>query len=153
MKYATVQVLSTLLLAIAANAVSAADYLRDVKPLLEHKCYACHGAFKQQAGLRLDTAAALKQGGDSGTPITPGEPNDSLLIDVLTGAAGFRMPPEDQGDPLSDEHIDEEAVEKALQSARDALALKTTDEEVAIVEASIQKSLAQLHLKRRRRRL
>ena len=54
---------------------------------------------------------------------------------------------------LSDESIDEEAVEKALQSARDALALKTTDEEVAAVQASIQKSLAQLHVKRRRRRL
>lgn len=54
---------------------------------------------------------------------------------------------------ISDEHIDEDAVEKALQSARDALAEKTTDEEVAAVQASIQKSLAQLHVKRRRRRL
>lgn len=54
---------------------------------------------------------------------------------------------------LSDEHIDEDAVEKALQSARDALLLKNTDEEVAAVQASIQKSLAQLHVKRRRRRL
>lgn len=52
---------------------------------------------------------------------------------------------------LSDEAIDEQAVEKALQSARDALAEKTTDEEVAAVQASIQKSLAQLRVKRRRR--
>ena len=54
---------------------------------------------------------------------------------------------------VSDDLIDEEAVEKALKSARDALELKTTDEEVAAVQASIQKSLAQLHVKRRRRRL
>ena len=54
---------------------------------------------------------------------------------------------------LGDELIDEAAVEKALQSARDALELKTTDEEIAAVQASIQKSLAQLHVKRRRRRL
>ena len=54
---------------------------------------------------------------------------------------------------VSDEHIDEEAVEKALQSAREALEGKSTDEEVAIIEASIAKSLAQLHVKRRRRRL
>jgi F-type H+-transporting ATPase subunit epsilon len=54
---------------------------------------------------------------------------------------------------ISDDAIDEEAVEKALQSAKDALALKTTDEEVAAVQASIQKSLAQLQVKRRRRRL
>lgn len=54
---------------------------------------------------------------------------------------------------ISDDLIDEAAVEKALQSARDALELKTTDEEVAAVQASIQRSLAQLHVKRRRRRL
>ena len=54
---------------------------------------------------------------------------------------------------VGDEAIDEEAVEKALQSAKDALELKTTDEEVAAVQASIQKSLAQLRVKRRRRRI
>jgi len=54
---------------------------------------------------------------------------------------------------LDDAGIDEEAVEKALQSAKDALAEKTTDEEVAAVQASIQKSLAQLRVKRRRRSL
>ena len=54
---------------------------------------------------------------------------------------------------VDDEGIDEEAVEKALASAKEALELKTTDEEVAAVQASIQKSLAQLKVKRRRRRL
>jgi hypothetical protein len=91
---------------ILAMPVSAADYLTDVKPLLEHKCYACHGAFKQQAGLRLDTAAALKLGGDTGAAIAPGKPNDSLLIDVLTGEAGFRMPPENEGSPLTDSEVE-----------------------------------------------
>ena len=32
------------------------DYLRDIKPLLKHHCYACHGALKQEAKLRVDTA-------------------------------------------------------------------------------------------------
>ena len=54
---------------------------------------------------------------------------------------------------LGDEHIDEEAVEKALESARKALELKGTDEEVAAVQASIQKSLVQLRVKRRRKRI
>ena len=92
------------LLITAAPALSS-DYLRDVKPLLEHKCYACHGAFKQQANLRLDTAAGLKLGGDSGSPVSPGNPNDSLLIDVLTGEAGYRMPPANEGTPLAQEEI------------------------------------------------
>lgn len=91
-------------LLITAPALSS-DYLRDVKPLLEHKCYACHGAFKQQANLRLDTTAGLKLGGDSGSPVSPGNPNDSLLIDVLTGEAGYRMPPANEGTPLAQEEI------------------------------------------------
>ncbi len=48
--------------------------------------------------------------------------------------------------------IDEAAVEEALKRAEAALSEKMTDEEIATVEASIQKSLAQLHLKRRRRK-
>jgi len=47
--------------------------------------------------------------------------------------------------------IDEKAVEEALQRAKDSLAGITNDEEVATVQAAIQKSLAQLHVKRRRR--
>ncbi|MEZ6141550.1 MAG: c-type cytochrome domain-containing protein [Zavarzinella sp.] len=31
------------------------DYLKQVKPLLT-RCYACHGALKQNGKLRLDTA-------------------------------------------------------------------------------------------------
>ncbi|HUF63920.1 MAG TPA: F0F1 ATP synthase subunit epsilon [Verrucomicrobiales bacterium] len=54
---------------------------------------------------------------------------------------------------VSDEQIDEAAVEDALKRAEEALQEKTTAEEVAAVQASIQKSLAQLHLKRKRRRL
>ena len=47
-------------------AEDAIDYLRDVKPLLQTRCYACHGALKQQAGLRLDTAVSILRGGESG---------------------------------------------------------------------------------------
>ena len=38
------------------------DYLKDIKPLLSKRCAACHGALKQQNSLRLDTAAAIRQG-------------------------------------------------------------------------------------------
>ncbi|MCP4174033.1 MAG: DUF1553 domain-containing protein [Fuerstiella sp.] len=96
------------LLMPAASMVAAGevDYLRDVKPLLEHKCYACHGALKQQGGLRLDTAVSLNAGGDSGAALAAGQPNDSLLLDVLTGDAGFRMPPANEGSPMTDREID-----------------------------------------------
>lgn len=54
---------------------------------------------------------------------------------------------------VGDAEIDEAAVEAALQRAKDALAEKTNAEEVAAVEASIAKSLAQLRLKRKRRNM
>lgn len=56
------------------------DYLKEVKPLLEHKCYACHGALKQSANLRLDTAVNIRNGGRNGPSIVPGEAAGSLLI-------------------------------------------------------------------------
>jgi len=54
---------------------------------------------------------------------------------------------------LEEKEIDESAVEKALESAQKAMAEKTHPEEVAAAQVLIQKSLAQLHIKRRRRRL
>jgi hypothetical protein len=46
------------------KAAGTVDYLKQVKPLLRERCYACHGPLKQKAGLRLDTAAlAIKGGG------------------------------------------------------------------------------------------
>lgn len=54
---------------------------------------------------------------------------------------------------LGESEIDEDAVEKALSRAQDSMKDISTPEEVAAVQVSIQKSLAQLHIKRRRRRL
>ncbi|MEM8954471.1 MAG: ATP synthase F1 subunit epsilon [Verrucomicrobiota bacterium] len=53
---------------------------------------------------------------------------------------------------LAEHEIDEDAVEEALKRAEERKAGLVGDEEIAAVEASIQKSLAQLQLKRKRRR-
>ena len=62
----------TLLLAIlttvcvgAQNKVVKIDYVSQIKPLLAAKCYACHGALKQEGSLRLETQALMRTGGDS----------------------------------------------------------------------------------------
>src|SRR6185503_18422789 len=47
----------------SASGVASIDYAREIKPLLRDRCYACHGALKQKAGLRLDTGAAIRRGG------------------------------------------------------------------------------------------
>ena len=71
----------TLLLALSlssvlSHSVSAderVDYLKQIKPMLRERCFACHGALKQEAKLRLDTAALAIKGGESGAAIKPGE--------------------------------------------------------------------------------
>ena len=76
------------------------DYLRDIKPILRERCYACHGALKQKAKLRLDTAELATAGGTSGAAIKPGKAAESLLLErVSDPEEGTRMPPE--GKPLT----------------------------------------------------
>ncbi len=73
----------------------AADYLRDIKPVLKARCYACHGALKQKVGLRVDTAANIRKGAKGGAIVAPGNPTDSeLLYRLTTKDLADRMPPE-----------------------------------------------------------
>jgi hypothetical protein len=87
------------------SAAEKVDYVTQVKPIFAARCYACHGALRQRAGLRLDTAAFLNAGGDSGSSIEPGNSQDSLLIMMLTGESSVRMPPEEDGPPLTADQI------------------------------------------------
>jgi len=82
---------------------AAVEYATQIKPLLAARCVACHGPLRQQQGLRLDTAAAIRQGGESGPAIEPHHGRESLLVRAVTGADGYRMPPE--GEPLSADEI------------------------------------------------
>jgi len=99
-------VVSVLLLADSNQSATAdVDYVRQVKPILAQHCFVCHAALKQQSSLRLDTAASMRAGGDNGTTIVPGKSVDSLLIQAVKGTAGFVMPPEGEGTPLTDDEI------------------------------------------------
>jgi F-type H+-transporting ATPase subunit epsilon len=51
---------------------------------------------------------------------------------------------------LESERIDESAAEQAVARAKAAMSEDHTGEEVAAIQASLQKALAQLHVKRRR---
>ncbi|MGN6547552.1 MAG: DUF1549 domain-containing protein, partial [Aureliella sp.] len=91
--------------ALPAAAAGEVDYLRDVKPLLAKHCYACHGALKQEGGLRLDTAESMRTGGDSGAAIAAGAADESELIRrVASSDDSVRMPPE--GKRLAAEEIE-----------------------------------------------
>jgi hypothetical protein len=81
------------LLASPLRAAEPVDYIRQVKPILAQNCYACHGAQKQRSGLRLDTAAAIRKGGDSGPGIVPGDSRASKLIKAVTGTDDTKLMP------------------------------------------------------------
>src|SRR4051795_582620 len=98
------QVAAALLLVDAARAEDRVDYTTQIKPVLQARCYACHGVLKQKGGLRLDTAAMAIRGGKSLAAITPGDVGASLLIDrVSADDEADRMPPE--GEPLKPSEI------------------------------------------------
>jgi hypothetical protein len=80
----------------AAEATSARNdqlFEGHIRPLLLEKCVKCHGDDKSESGLRLDSRAALMQGGDSGPAIVPGDPAKSLLVSALKHDGGIEMPP------------------------------------------------------------
>ena len=80
------------------------DYLKQIKPVLRERCFACHGALKQEGKLRLDTAALAIKGGESGAAFKPGDVDGSLLLKRVTASdEAERMPPE--GEPLKAEQI------------------------------------------------
>jgi hypothetical protein len=66
-----------------------------IRPVLVEHCYKCHSpdADVVKGGLRLDTAELMRQGGDSGPAIVPGDPQESLLMEALRYES-FEMPPD-----------------------------------------------------------
>jgi nitrate/TMAO reductase-like tetraheme cytochrome c subunit len=56
-----------------------------IGPLLEMRCGNCHGATGSLQGLDLTSYQAILQGGQSGPAISPGNPDQSLLITKQSG--------------------------------------------------------------------
>ncbi len=80
------------------------DFARDVEPILQARCWSCHGSEKQESGLRLDRNETAFIGGDSGKAIVRNESANSLLIQYVSGIdPDHLMPPE--GQRLSAEQI------------------------------------------------
>ncbi len=76
------------------------DFGRDVRPILNEHCLACHGGVKQAADVSFihrDAALAV---------IEPGNPEDSILIErVRSEDESEVMPPPEHGLPLNSEQI------------------------------------------------
>lgn len=68
---------------------------RKIRPILAERCYSCHSSQAKvlHGGLHLDSRQALQQGGDSGPTVIAGDPDESLLIQVIRYGGDMQMPP------------------------------------------------------------
>ena len=118
----TTTLLGSLALVLPATA---ADFKKDVLPLLEKKCMSCHReAYKTSSGrtkkpkgkLILSTPAGIKAGGSEGDAIVAKNSAKSLAYTRVTldKTDDDFMPPEDKGDPLTEAEL------KALKEWIDA---------------------------------
>ena len=65
-----------------------------VRPVLAEMCFKCHGGSKTSGDLRVDSRAALLEGGTRGAAIKPGDPDKSLLLSAVRHAhPELKMPP------------------------------------------------------------
>ncbi|HEX5443974.1 MAG TPA: PSD1 and planctomycete cytochrome C domain-containing protein [Pirellulales bacterium] len=91
-----------LLHAAAALGDDGQFFREHVAPLFEAHCVRCHQGDAPKGGLSLATAAAMARGGESGKVVEVGKPDESLLVDYISG----EQPEMPKGSPrLSSEQV------------------------------------------------
>lgn len=64
--------------------VGSAYFGKEILPILEGKCFECHGPEKQKGELRLDSLQASLQAGETGkTSIVPGDATASYFVELI----------------------------------------------------------------------
>ena len=69
-------------------------FQKKVRPLLETRCFKCHGSKAKdvKGELLLDSRAGVLKGGETGPAVVPGKPEKSLLIKAIR-YEDMEMPP------------------------------------------------------------
>lgn len=93
---------------VAASSHSAVSYSEQVAPIFQARCSQCHGGVDEstgeqtlELGLNLTTYEGVMAGSDYGTVIEPGNPDASLLVEMIVAGD---MP--EEGDPVPPEEIE-----------------------------------------------
>jgi hypothetical protein len=100
--------ITSMLISLCASIVPAAEpkdaerlagehFEKRVRPILVERCQRCHQGAKAKGGLRLDSAAGLRRGGDSGAVVDSKNPQASLLIQAVRHENDLKMPPPPNG--------------------------------------------------------
>lgn len=103
---------------------------RKIRPLLSEHCYECHSeqAKTLHGGLRLDSSEGMATGGDSGTLLVEGKPEESLLIEAIL-YEGMEMPPKGR--------LDEADIAELTQWVRRGAHVPPTADQVQRANTSI----------------
>jgi len=91
------------MLTSTTRAADTVDYNRDILPIFETYCFACHAADDPHGGLVMDSFDALMEGGDLGSVLTPGESRSSRLWLMSSGDLEPVMPPDGAAGPSEEE--------------------------------------------------
>ncbi len=90
-----------------ANVQEAEVYHDVVRPILQTRCYGCHGANKQKGKLRMDDSVLLMKGGKDGKVIEPGNATGSEMIKrlLLPVDNEDHMPPKEKPQPTESQIV------------------------------------------------
>ena len=80
---------------VAAGDPSRVSFNRDIRPIMSGTCFRCHGpdASSRMAGMRLDIRDEALKPKAHGTPIIPGDPANSEVVQRIFATDGRIMPP------------------------------------------------------------
>ena len=84
------------------------DFVKDIQPILELNCVACHRDGHDKGGLRMDERELTFKGGDNGVGIVAFRPKESRVYTSTTHPADHDdlMPPAKKGGPMPKEKIE-----------------------------------------------
>lgn len=72
----------------------------EIQPILEAKCFKCHGNGKAKGDYRVDTRAMLIAGGEDGIAVKEGDPENSSFMKLIVGDEPDKVMPK-KGELLS----------------------------------------------------
>jgi formylglycine-generating enzyme required for sulfatase activity/mono/diheme cytochrome c family protein len=88
--------------------VKRVDFVKDIQPILEFNCVACHRADYDKGGLKLESKSDALTGGEGGPSLVPGHSGKSSLYTSTAVPADDEklMPPKNKNGPLPKEQIE-----------------------------------------------
>ncbi len=69
------------------------DFAKDIAPILQANCVACHNKGKTEGDLNLEDTETILKGSSSGEIVVPGKPDESYLYNVAARKEESFMPP------------------------------------------------------------